>query len=244
MRSFDTNKRVAVRYEEYSLQTSENYTTINYMGKKKKIAAIKHKQTVPTTQPKKKRKLIEKKTHLEFIGALLTIPFLISVLILNFNSISNMKNAKLTPTPAPNGRVGNGLMPKFPNFFAAPIGTSTTKVTPDPASQTGCDKTLGPVSITSPDEGDTVTANPVEVDISYDDSTHCAAAWSYRINGGDWSGYDDRSIALYNLPTGAIKFELRVKSIASSDTTSLTRNFTYNGQNSTVIPPTASTSAH
>jgi hypothetical protein len=215
------------------------------MGKKKKIAAVQRKQAIKNTQPKKKKKIIDKKKHLEFVGALLTIPFLISVLILNFNSISNINNAKLTPTPAPNGKGGNGLLPKFPNFFSAPIGTSTKNATTDPlATQGPCVKNLGPVSISSPNEGDVVSSNPVEVDISYDDSTHCGAAWSYRINGGEWSGYDNRSVALYNLPKGAIKFELRVKSITSSDTTSLTRNFTYNGQDSAIIPTNASSSAH
>ena len=84
--------------------------------------------------------------------------------------------------------------------------------------------------------------NPVEIDISYDNSQYCGAAWSYRVNDGGWSGYDDRSVALYNLPKGAVKFELRVKSIVGSDTTSLTRNFTYNGQSS-AINPDASNSA-
>jgi hypothetical protein len=208
---------------------------------RRKTAAISRKQVVNSQQTaKKKKKLIDKKPHLEFIGSLLTIPFLISVLILNYNSIKNLNNAKLTPTPAPNNTsMGHG------GFFSAPIGSNLPKATADPAaSQAPCQKGLGSVSITSPDEGDNVNSNPVEVDIAYDDSTHCGAAWSYRINGGDWSGYDDRSVALYNLPNGNIKFDLRVKSIVGPETTSLTRNFVYTGSNSNVVPTTASSSAH
>lgn len=102
---------------------------------------------------------------------------------------------------------------------------------------------LGTATITSPDENDIVTENPVTVDISYDDKRYCAAAWSYRINGGSWSGYDDRSVALYNLPQGTIKFELRVKSIAGGDTKTVTRNFTYKGTGTILIPTSSSESA-
>ena len=206
-----------------------------------KTTAQARKQPLKNAKAKtKKKKLIEKKQHLEFIASLLTIPFLISVLILNYNSIKNLNKANVTPTPAPYGATG-----RHAGFFSAPIGTSSLKATQDPAATSApCVKGLGSVSITSPSEGDAVNSNPVEVDISYDDSTHCGAAWSYRINGGDWSGYDDRSVALYNLPQGNIKFELRVKSIAGSDTTSLTRNFVYNGSSSSIIPTTASGSAH
>lgn len=206
------------------------------------MAKAARKQTLKNTsndkpKVKKKKKLIEKKLHLEFIAALLTIPFLISVLILNYNSIKNLNKANVTPTPASHSTNGGG-------FFSAPIGTGTTNTSTDQAVNTACQKGLGAVSISSPDEGDNVNSNPVEVDIAYDDSTHCGAAWSYRINGGAWSGYDDRSVALYNLPKGNVKFELRVKSIAGSETTSLTRNFVYTGSNSQVIPTNASGSAH
>ncbi|MGH7203574.1 MAG: hypothetical protein ACREHC_03990 [Candidatus Levyibacteriota bacterium] len=211
---------------------------------RKKTAIVARKQALKENQPKKKRKIIDKKPHVEFIASVLTIPSLLLLIILNYNSLKNMNGAKPPPTPAPNATFGNGTSGRS-GFFSSPIGTSGPQLTQDPlATSIPCDKSLGETSITSPDEGDKVSDNPVEVDISYDSSTHCGAVWSYRINGGDWSNYDDRSVALYNLPNGAIKFELRVKSIASSDTTSLTRNFIYNGQNTATTPTGASGSAH
>jgi hypothetical protein len=168
-------------------------------------------------------KIVKKKPYFELATAFLSIPVLITVLLLNITSLKNI-NATPTPTPAP-VRSGSG-------FFAAPIGTGHTIAPSTGAiSQTGCKKALGPVSITSPNENDTVTDNPVTVNIQYDDSTYCGAAWSYRINGSSWSGYDDRSVALYNLPRGQVAFELRVKSIVTADEKSLTRNFTYTGGN-------------
>ena len=186
-------------------------------------------------------RILEKKKYLEFVTAILSVPFFISVLILNFNSIKTLVGGKVTPTVTPS----TPSNPGGSGFFVQPIPNA-----PRPTTQTNntsgapCTKSLGPLSITSPEEGDTVTTNPVQIDISYDDSTYCAAAWSYRVNGGEWSGYDNRSVALYNLPKGTITFELRAQSIAGSDTTTITRKFTYSGDSSSVFPTSASNSAN
>jgi hypothetical protein len=174
--------------------------------------------------------LHEHKKYLEFFTALLSIPVLITVIILNLNTLKNTnKNAEPTNTPARGG------------FFSAPI-QKTEPTVADELSTTPsapCKKELGPVSIGSPEENDTVLDNPVSVIIAYDDDEYCAAVWSYRINGSSWSEYDDKSIALYNLPQGKVKFELKVKSVVSKEERTLTRNFTYKGT-STAVTPTMS----
>jgi hypothetical protein len=196
--------------------------------------------------PSKKRhknlpsKIVKKKPYVELVTAFLSIPVLITVLLLNVTSLRNI-NARPTPTPEPE-KVYNGN-----GFFAAPVRPSravspSTTVDPSP-----CKKALGPVSISSPGENDTVTDNPVTINIEYgSDSVYCGAAWSYRINGGSWSGYDDRSVALYNLPRGQVTFDLRVRSIVTSDEKSLTRNFLYDPKEPAVIPenPNSSGSAN
>lgn len=205
------------------------------MAKKESIKAKKTKKS-------KLEHVYDKKPLIEFIVALLSIPSIILLLILNFNSIKNLDNPKPTPTPdSTSNNFIKGTTGSGSNYYAAPVGIRHMLV---PTAQPDCDKSLGPVSITSPGEGDTVIDNPVEIDISYDNSKYCGAAWSYSINGGTWSSYDDRSVALYNLPDGQITFDLRVKSIASSDETTLTRHFTYNGSTSAPIPTNASSSAH
>lgn len=199
--------------------------------------AVKSTKTAKKTSTKSKKKsenpLIKKKPYIEFLTAFLSIPVLISVLLLNFNSIKNL-NAKPTPTPMPGVNAQAG-------FFAEPIGTEKPGTpTPMGATEAPCLNGLGPVNVTSPEENDEVTDNPVTVDISYDDRRYCAAAWSYRINGGSWSGYDDRSVALYNLPQGPIKFELRVKSISGDDSKTVTRNFINNNRGTILIPSSQS----
>jgi hypothetical protein len=193
----------------------------------------------PIKTEKKKTGWLEKKAHLEFVAAVLSVPLLISLLILNFNSVKNLINAKPTPTPT------NAVVTKEPiNSIPEKINTIETK-TSVPISSEPCTQKLGTTTIASPDEGDVVTDNPVSVTISYDtnNNKYCAAAWSYRINNGAWSGYDDKSIALYDLPKGNMTFELRIKSIIGTDSQTLTRHFTYNGQSSTIIPTSASDSA-
>ncbi len=191
------------------------------------------KKTAPKTKKKAENRFIKNKPYIEFVTAFLSIPVLITVMLLNFNSLKNL-NAKPTPTPMPGATTNQG-------FFAQPVGEdSVATPTPLGATEAPCLKGLGPISISTPDEGDAVNDNPVMVDIDYDDSRYCEAAWSYRINGGSWSGYDDRSVALYNLPQGPIKFELRVKSIAGDDTQTVTRNFTYNGRGTILIPTSQS----
>ena len=175
--------------------------------------------------------LHEHKKYLEFFTALLSIPVLVTVIILNLNTLKNTnKNAEPTNTPTKGG------------FFSAPIEsepTTPTEVSVTPSAP--CKKELGPVNIDSPEEGDTIMDNPVSVVINYDDEEYCAAVWSYRINGSSWSEYDNKSIALYNLPQGKVKFELKVKSVVSKEETTLTRNFTYKGTSTAVTPtPTGS----
>ena len=63
-------------------------------------------------------------------------------------------------------------------------------------TKVACKAGIGDISIASPEENETVSNNPVSVDINYDAGDFCAVVWSYRINGGAWSSYDDRSIAL------------------------------------------------
>jgi hypothetical protein len=200
-------------------------------------------KSAPKLSVTKKRKslsskIVKKKPYIELITALLSIPVLITLFLLNLNTLKNINNPTPTPTPQKEQVFKNGNQ-----FFAAPV--PETSVIPSTAPLTLCTKALGPVAITSPDENDTVTDNPVVINIEYDDNAYCGAAWSYRINGGSWSGYDDRSVALYNLPRGSVTFDLRVKSIVTSEEKSLTRKFIYNGNGTVLVPdPNSSGSAN
>lgn len=179
------------------------------------------------------RKIVDKKPHIEFITALLSVPVLLTVIIINVNNLKGQKNDKIAViTPPPVEKI----------YVNVPSGN--TKPDVKTATQTPCAKKIGPIAIASPEEKETVTHNPVAVNIDYQQGDFCSVVWSYRINRGTWSEYDDKSIALYNPPTGNIKFELRVKSVVSTDSQTLTKNFVYKGDNTISTTPTATPSAN
>src|SRR5438105_2870140 len=117
------------------------------------------------TKRKKIERLYDKKPAIEFIVALLSVPSLLLLLILNLKSLTGSNDAKPTPTPISNISVPGGNT----NFFTKPVNRETKATLLPNQTQGPCVRGLGPVSITSPNEGDMITNNPVEVDISYDD---------------------------------------------------------------------------
>lgn len=179
------------------------------------------------------RKIPDKKPYIEFVTAILSIPVLLTVILLNLNTLTGNKDKKETKdTNTPPQTV----------VITAPAANNPNPVTSEDDEE--CTPEIGPIEITAPEDGEIVTDNPVFVSVRYEQGEYCSVVWSYRINGGRWSDYDDRSIALYNPPPGNIRFELRVKSIVGEDSRTLTRNFTYQGTEILQTTPTASASAN
>lgn len=162
------------------------------------------------------RTLPDKKQYVEFFTAILTVPVLLTVIILNLN---NLKENKTREKDAPKETIRQIVI--SPSFQAEKKSIDTT--------DTPCKKEIGPVTISYPQENDVVPENPVNITIHYEKGNRCAVVWSYRVNNNRWSDYDDISISLYNLSNGQISFDLRVKSIVTSDEIILNRKFVYTG---------------
>jgi hypothetical protein len=173
-------------------------------------------------------RLPDKKRYLELITALLSVPVLATAILLNFNNLK----PKETPTPTP--PVQERIVVISPSDKTDASKTQTEKE--------DCIQDIAPLEIASPSENETISDNPVIIDINYTQGKYCASVWSYRINDGRWSDYDDKSIALYNLPKGTVRFDLRVKSIVTGQQKNYSRTFTYAGS-ATDTQPTASSSA-
>ena len=172
------------------------------------------------------KNLPKKKHHLDFLIATLSVPVLALAV---YTSVINIQKSK-TPLPTPTVTVEKPIIIEKITGSDSNIQNSSSSPTPVP----GCIKKVGPISVTNPSEGDVVKDNPVCINISYDDPEYCSVVWSYRINGGSWSSYTGNSPCIYNPPKGQIKFELRVQSTAAqTQTTSLTRNFSYEGTSTT-----------
>ncbi len=173
------------------------------------------------------RELPNKKKYVEFVTAILSVPVLVTVIISNVTNLQNKNKDEVivSPTPSqivqyiPVGSASNETKEKV-----VPSPTVTGEVSPTIGE---CKKEVGPTDISYPAEGATVTENPVTVVVSYHPGEYCAAVWAYRINGGTWSQYDDKSIALYGMTAGEKRLELKVKSLASGAEVFVTRTFIY-----------------
>lgn len=191
------------------------------------------------------KKLPDKKNHVEFITAVLSVPVMLTVIILNLNNLNqqknNMQKQSPTTTAAPIQIVITGDKQKTADDL--PIAnTSEPTNTPTPTISS-CIKAIGPVSIVFPRENEVVSTNPVCITISSEEK-YCSIKWSYRLDSGDWSDYTDSNICLRNLMNGAKTIQLKIKSTNSEDTTTLQRSFIYQGNSDQNPTPTASASAN
>lgn len=181
--------------------------------------------------------LPEKKQYVELVTAVLSVPLMITVLLLNLGNLRKT-DTPVTPTPTPTLAVTtNRVSPT--DIITVPIPTAivpTINLSPGV-----CTKEVGPVEIASPKENETLTQDPICIDITRKSNNYCEVVWSYRINDDQWSEYTDKSICLYNLSSGQKNVEVRVKSIASSDQTVLKRSFQVVKDTPT---PTSTTSAN
>lgn len=171
------------------------------------------------------QKAPERKHYLEFITAALSIPVLLTVILLNLNNLnSQKKDSPAIPTPQTKEIIIRD--------------NSGDKNTPKPTDTPTCKKGVGTVTISYPKEGAAITDNPVNFIILHDEA-YCSVVWSYRIQGGTWSEYSSNSPSVYNMASGQTMFELRVQSTVSQDQQMFTRNFNYQGAVTTATPTSA-----
>ncbi|MFH0979883.1 MAG: hypothetical protein V1803_02990 [Candidatus Roizmanbacteria bacterium] len=170
------------------------------------------------------RALPDKKKHVEFFTAILTVPVLLTVLMINLANINNNKK-EVTPTPAPTKEI----------IVVTEKPTSTSTITTTPPE---CKKEVGTIKITTPAEGQLVNTNTVCLKISYQVGEYCSVVWSYRVDNSDWSDFTDKEICIYNMTSGPKELELKVKSSQSDDEITLIRNFYYKSKE--VPTPTSS----
>lgn len=172
------------------------------------------------------RKIPDRKHYVEFITATLSIPVLLTVILVN---VSNLQNEKKETEPSPTQPVREVIIREGG-------GNSNAQPIANPTNSEICKREIGPISVSYPREGSTISENPVSFTIRYEDKSYCSVVWSYRINGGTWSEYSSNSPTIYNMPNGDITFELRVQSTVTEEQETLTRKFKYNGGAVTPAP--------
>ncbi|PIY68580.1 hypothetical protein COY90_05245 [Candidatus Roizmanbacteria bacterium CG_4_10_14_0_8_um_filter_39_9] len=178
-----------------------------------------------------------KKSHVEFITAVLSVPVMLTVIILNLNNLNQQKKQTANEKISPIQVIITGIKE---NGEKLPVNTVDEPVnTPTPLS---CVKEVGPVSIFFPRENEVVTKDPLCITV-VTQSDYCSLVWSYNLNDSGWSDYTDKNICLHNLTNGDKTVQLKIKSTVSQDSTTLQRSFIYQGNNEPTTSPVASSSA-
>lgn len=189
--------------------------------------------------------LPEKKRYIEFITALLSVPVMLTVIIINLNNLNQQKNAttkqtaneKISPIQVVIKDEKTGEKSE-----SSSLSISQPTITPSPTPNASCIKEVGVVSILSPRESEVVIANPVCVTIATQ-SGYCSVVWSYKLGNDSWSDYSDKNICLYNMTNGNKTIQLKIKSTVSNDEIILQRSFVYQGNTEPSITPIPATSS-
>lgn len=184
------------------------------------------------------RKVIQglpsKKQYFELVGAMLSIPVLITVILLNTNSLRSNNSKTSTPTPAVVITEKDRVITQPPQVIYQG-GTSDDS---SGSSSASCTKEVGQVRIASPREDEVVSTNPVCFDISSDDDSICPLTYAYRVDGGSWTDFSRNTVCLYNLQSGRHTVDVKVKSSQSDDVVQLRRTFQVGQSDSPSSTPT------
>lgn len=193
--------------------------------------------------------LPEKKRHVEFITAILSVPVMLTVIILNLNNLNQQKNTtqkqtseKILPIQVIVTGEKQSEKNQVPTTYISPSISSPTIIQNPTPTTTQCIKEVGPVSILFPQENEVVTTDPVCITLTTQ-SGYCSIILSYRLNNNAWSDFTNKNICLHNLTNGNKTIQIKMRSTASNDEITLQRSFIYQGNNEPTTDPTKATSS-
>lgn len=189
---------------------------------------IKHKELI--------RALPNKKQYIEFFTAILSVPIMLTVLVLNINNLKPKDPSPITPEEK------KEVIVVSPEIRGAATTTLPTE------KKEACTEDLPGVEIVTPESEETVSKQPVCISPKIEEGDYCSVVWRYNVNNTSWSEYDNKGFCLYNLPSGHTTVRLQVKSIVTGEEKEIIREFTYAGPITTPSPTvtdssTASSSA-
>jgi len=174
--------------------------------------------------------LPDKKRYFELFAAILSVPMILTVILVNMNTINKSKETS-TPTPT-----STPIQIVVENPASSSNNTNPPKIEVTPTN-TECKKDIGEIEILSPQEGEIITTDNVCINISTD-SKYCPIAWSYKLDDSSWSNYNNNNICLYDLTAGKKNLQIKIKSTVVDKTITLERNFTYQNSSIPTITPT------
>lgn len=172
--------------------------------------------------------LPDKKKYIDLVTAALTIPVLISVIVTNLVNLNHDKNKDIISAKVVQPTVERIII-KETEFPKPTLEKKKTEITITPSPTIKCDTNLPIFEIISPAENEKISNDPTCVTLNQiDKGNYCSFLHAYRVNdSSSWSTYSDEPICLYNMASGDIKLEIKIKSISIGIEKTYTRNFTY-----------------
>lgn len=168
------------------------------------------------------RSLPDKKVYFELLGAVLTIPVLVTVILLNLTNLSGNKKNDPAPTPQIIRVVEKDPSSNTVTSVPADVG-GAQRVSP----QAVCKKEIGPVNISSPQEGEVTSKNPACITVAYKTGEYCGIEWAVKVDNGAYSEFASKDVCFYNLSPGSKSVNVKVRSLEGGEELILQRNFVY-----------------
>ena len=182
--------------------------------------------------------LPDKKRYFELLTAVLSVPMILTVILVNMNTINKNKETSTSTISTTPIQVVIDNPATVSSNTNPPKVTLKTASTPTPTAtptKIECKKDIGEIEILSPQEGEIITSDNVCINISTN-KDYCPVSWSYKLDDGNWSDYSSNNICLYNLSAGKKDLQIKIKSSVVDKTITLERTFTY--KNSITPTPT------
>lgn len=172
--------------------------------------------------------LPDKKKYIDLVTAALTIPVLISVIVTNLGNLNHNKNKDIVSAQVPKPTVERIII-KETESPKPTFEKKETEITITPTPTIKCDTNLPTFEIISPVENEKISNDPTCVTLNQiDKGNYCSFLHAYRVNdNSSWSTFSDEPICLYNMASGNIKLEIKIKSISTGTEKTYSRNFTY-----------------
>ena len=183
-----------------------------------------------------KIKKTDKKKLIDLTIGFLTIPSLITLLILNLN---NLKQSKVdTGDKTANNQEKTIIIQNQPTSSQSTDNNNSPKPSPIvfPSPGENCNPNPDSIQIVYPKENQTVHDNPFCVTMKIDeDDNSCPLEWAYSVNHTPLSAWSSEPICFYDLKNGKVNLKIVVKNKKSGLTKDYEVNFLYQDE-STATP--------
>jgi len=187
-----------------------------------------------------KIKKTDKKKLIDLIIGFLTIPSLITILILNLNNLKESKTDTSDKTTS--NQEKTIIIQNQPTASQSADNNNLPKPSPIvfPSPEENCNPNSDSIQIVYPKENQTVHDNPFCISMKIDENDNsCPLEWAYSVNHKPLSAWSSEPICFYDLKNGEVNLKIVVKNKKSGLTKNYEVNFLYEYEEKSPATPSA-----